>query len=177
MCKPTKCTNDIYFLNLLHLHISVTFDHHQGALLQSAVIQLYVHSYKIQLFTNMSSKTQPSYCLLTTEIKKLKSCFDMFKMSCQVSTWPPHSARTITQDILNISTQLFNFLFSIVNIQHDGWVLDDIFVNNCIFYECTYSWITALCNSAPWWWSKVIETCRCNKLRKYISFVHFVGFH
>ena len=69
-------------------------------------------------------------------------------------TWPPHSAHTITQDILNIRTQLFNILILIVNIQHDGWVLDDIFVNNYILDECTYRWITVLCNNAPWWWSK-----------------------
>jgi hypothetical protein len=67
--KPTKCTNDINVLNLLHLHVSVTFDHHQGALLESTVIQRYVHSSKIYLFTNMASKTQPSCCMLTTKIK------------------------------------------------------------------------------------------------------------
>ena len=53
---------------------------------------------KIQLFINMSSKTQSSCLMLIIEIKKLKNLF----------------------------------LISIVNIQHDGWVLDDTFVNKCI---------------------------------------------
>ena len=37
-----------------------------------------------------------------------------------------------------------------------------------ILDACTHRWITVLCNSAPWWWSKVTETCRCNELRKHI---------
>jgi hypothetical protein len=46
----------------------------------------------------------------------------------------------LLQDILNISTQLFNFLILIliVNIQHDDWILDDIFINKYILDECTY---------------------------------------
>jgi hypothetical protein len=67
LMKPTKCTNDVYFLNSLHLHVLVTFGHHQGVLLQSTVIQLYVHLFKIQLFTHMSSKTQSLCYMLTVE--------------------------------------------------------------------------------------------------------------
>ena len=29
--KTKKCTTNIHFLNLLHLHVSVTADHRQGA--------------------------------------------------------------------------------------------------------------------------------------------------
>jgi hypothetical protein len=107
------------------------------------------------------------------------TCFGHFWPSsgCAVADYsnsiicgPPHSARTVTRGILNTSTQLFNFLISVVNIQHDCWVLDDIFVNSCVLDKCTYGWITVLCNSAFWWWSKVTGTCRCNELRKkYIT--------
>ena len=54
--KPTRCTNDTFFLSSLHLHVSITFDHHQGALLQSTVLQRYVHSSKICLFLNTLRK-------------------------------------------------------------------------------------------------------------------------
>ena len=47
-------------------------------------------------------------------------------------------ALTTTQDILNISTQLFNFLILIVDIEHDDWILDDMFINKHILDECTY---------------------------------------
>jgi hypothetical protein len=56
-----------------------------------------------------------------------------------VLTWPPHSARTIiTQYIINIWTQLLNFLVSIVKIQHDDRILDDIFINKHILHGYTY---------------------------------------
>jgi hypothetical protein len=67
--KPTKCTNDIYFLNLLQLHVSVTFDHDEGVLLQNTVIQKYVHSSNICLFINISSVIRSSCCMLTIKIK------------------------------------------------------------------------------------------------------------
>ena len=76
------CTNDIHILNSLQLHVSVTSDHHQGALLQSAVVQRYVHSSKIYLYICMSSKIQSSCCMLTSIIKKVKKIVEMFKMSC-----------------------------------------------------------------------------------------------
>jgi hypothetical protein len=72
--KPTQCTIVIYFLSSLHLHVSVTFDHHQGALLQNTVIQRYVHSPNIYLFINMSSKIQTSCCMLTIKIKIKNLC-------------------------------------------------------------------------------------------------------
>ena len=58
-------------------------------MLQSTVIQLYEHLSKINLFINMSSKVlQPSCCVLTIKIKKFKSCFEMFKMSCVIVRAP-----------------------------------------------------------------------------------------
>ena len=72
----------------------------------------------------------------------------MFKMSCVpvcvVPTRPPHSAHASTQDILNICTQLFNFLNLIlnINIPNDVWIVENIFINNCILNECTYHFIT-----------------------------------
>jgi hypothetical protein len=91
-----------------------------------------------------------------------------------VLTWPPHSHLLLHR---TFSISLHNLLILVFNIQQDDWVFDDIFINKYILDYCTCCWITELCNSAPWWWSKVTETCRCNELRKYISFVHFVGFH
>jgi hypothetical protein len=56
----------------------------------------------------------------------------------ELPTRPPHSAHTITQDILNIYTQLFNFLTSIliINIPQDIWIVENI--NNYTLDECTY---------------------------------------
>jgi hypothetical protein len=54
-------------------------------------------------------------------------------------TPPPHSALASTQDILNIYTQLFNFiiLILITYIPHDVRIVDNIFINNYTFDECT----------------------------------------
>jgi hypothetical protein len=75
--KQTESTTDIYFLNSLHLHVLVTFDHNQSVLLQSRVIQQYVQSSKIYLFINISSKIQSSCCMLTIKIKIKKLCRDV----------------------------------------------------------------------------------------------------
>ena len=50
---PTKCANNIYFLTLLHLHISVTADHHRGS-----------RCYKIQPPNNMCSRPRYNYLQL-----------------------------------------------------------------------------------------------------------------
>jgi hypothetical protein len=75
--KIIKIRYTVYFLNSLRLHVSVAFDLHHGALLQSTVIQRYVHSSKIYLFINMSSKIQSSCCMLTIKIKVKKLCRDI----------------------------------------------------------------------------------------------------
>ena len=74
------------------------------------------------------------------------------------------------------TTFYFLILSLFVNIKHDNWILDDIFINKYILDKCTYCWVTVLCNRAPWWWSKVTKIRRCNELSKYISFEHFIGF-
>ena len=90
------------------------------------------------------------------------TCFGHFWPSSgravtRVLTWPPQSARTITQDILNTSTQLFNFLISIVNIQHDCWVLDDMYVNNCILFCVSHTVYYRTVN-----WRKSNQQMHCN---------------
>jgi hypothetical protein len=98
------------------------------------------------------------------------------KMWNKVPTRPPHSAHISTQDILNIYTQLFNFNF---NYQHTTRCLDseEFVYKQLHLVRMHTSLYYLLCNSAPWWWSSTTVTCRCYKLRKYVSFVHFVGFH
>ena len=61
-----------------------------------------------------------------------------------VLTRSPHSSHNSTQDILNIYTQLFNFLTLnlIINIPHDVWIVDNISINNYTLDECTYDFIT-----------------------------------
>jgi hypothetical protein len=60
-------------------------------------------------------------------------------------------AHTSTQDILNIYTQLFNFLTAIltINISHDVWIVENIFINNYILKECTYHCITYSVTAHP----------------------------
>ena len=61
-------------------------------------------------------------------------------MNVVVLTRPPHSAHANTQDILNIYTQLFNFvtLVLIIDIPHDVWIVENIFMNNYTLDECTH---------------------------------------
>ena len=51
-----------------------------------------------------------------------------------VPTRPPHSAHNSRQDILNICTQLFNFLTLIllINIPHDVWIVENIYIYICV---------------------------------------------
>jgi hypothetical protein len=60
-----------------------------------------------------------------------------------IPTGSPHS----TQDILN------NFLTSalnlIINIPHDVWIVDNIFINNYTLYECTHGCITYSVTAQP----------------------------
>jgi hypothetical protein len=61
-----------------------------------------------------------------------------------LATRPPHSAHTSTQDVLNIYTQLFNFLtlILIINIPHEVSIVENIFINNYTLDECTCHFIT-----------------------------------
>jgi hypothetical protein len=91
----------IFLLNILLLHVSVTFDHHQGA------------------------------CL--TEYHNFTVCAIFIHY--------------IT-DFLHILTRTFNVLIPIINIQHDGLDLDNIFIYNCISDDCTYCKIIVLLNAS-----------------------------
>ena len=64
---------------------------------------------------------------------------------------PPHSAHASTQDILNIYTQLFNFLtlILIVHIPRDVWIVENIFINNYTLDECTHHCITYSVTAHP----------------------------
>jgi hypothetical protein len=72
-------------------------------------------------------------------------------MFLSVPTPPPHSARTCTHDILNIYTQLFNFLtlILIINIPHDAWIVENIFIKNYTLDECTHRCITYSVTAHP----------------------------
>jgi hypothetical protein len=68
-----------------------------------------------------------------------------------VPTRPPHSEHTSTQDILNSYTQLFNSLslILIVNITHDVWIVENIFINSYTLDECTHHCITYSVTAHP----------------------------
>ena len=68
-----------------------------------------------------------------------------------VPTWPPHSAHASTEDILNVYTQLLKFLtlILIINMPHDVWIVENIFINNYTLDECTYRCITYSVTAHP----------------------------
>ena len=82
-----------------------------------------------------------------------RSCLTIIRVrcykviQCRVSTRPPHSAHTSTQDILNIYTQLFKTWILIINTPHDVWIVKNI--NNYTLYECTYQCITYSVSAHP----------------------------
>jgi hypothetical protein len=50
--NPTLCTNSICFLNLLHVYVSVTADHHEGA------------RYRVEQLNNMCIRPKYNYLQL-----------------------------------------------------------------------------------------------------------------
>jgi hypothetical protein len=77
--------------------------------------------------------------IITDNPKKNAQMIYIFSVHCTyMFRSPPRSARTVTQDILNISTIFLTFLIILVNIQHDDWILDDILIYKYILDECTY---------------------------------------
>jgi hypothetical protein len=90
--------------------------------------------------------------------------------TCFGHFWPSssdhHTVHVLLHRTLETSQphiELFNFNY----LQHDCWVLDDIFVNNCICDECTYSWFNVLCNDGQKWpkhvgamnWENIYHLC------------------
>jgi hypothetical protein len=75
-------------------------------------------------------------------IIRVRCCRVSNTMTCAfvqgAPTRPPHSAQSSTQDILNIYTQLLNFLTLIINTPHDVWIVENIFITNYSLDECTY---------------------------------------
>jgi hypothetical protein len=54
------------------------------------------------------------------------------------------------------------------------WVVENIFINNYTLYECTHRYYSVTAH--PDDGQTRPKTCKCYKLRKYMSFVHFCWF-
>jgi hypothetical protein len=90
--------NNIYFFNLLHLHVSISADHYQGAHCYTVQqLQQYVHSSKVHLFTAVLSRSKPPCC--TSEIES--SDLNCLKMPGVIVSVPcgGQGTLTITQSI------------------------------------------------------------------------------
>jgi hypothetical protein len=116
------------------------------------------------------------------------TCFGTYQNVCSYYNHYKHTHLTrdliyisfyiVLQDILNIYTQLltlFNLNFNYPNttrcLDFGQYIYKQLHLGrmHTSLYYLPY-------NSAPWWWPTTTETCSYYKLRKCISFVHFVGF-